>query len=111
MIIIHIMNDREYIPRFLETVLREALKSFPVVVVTGARQSGKSTLVQHAGEQRLYLTLDDVDILEQAGTNPDGLLEQSTRITLDEVQRSPNLLLGVKRSVDRKRSPARFILT
>jgi hypothetical protein len=111
MIIIHTMNNHAYIPRFLEGALNRALKAFPVVVVTGARQSGKSTLVRHAGGRRLYLTLDDVEVLEQAGAHPDGLLQQAAHMTFDEVQRSPDLLLAVKRSVDRQRSPGRFILT
>src|SRR5437867_2770048 len=111
MIIIHLMNSFAYTPRFIQSALQQALKTFPIVVVTGARQAGKSTLVQHAGGERLYLSLDEVDVLERAHTNPDGLIEQASRVTIDEVQRSPDLLLAVKRSVDKKRTPGRFILT
>lgn len=105
------MNDIAYKPRFLESALEKALKIFPVVVITGTRQSGKSTLVQHAQKERLYLSLDDVDILEQAHTNPQGLIGRAPRVTIDEVQRSPDLLLAVKRAVDKKRVPGQFILT
>jgi predicted AAA+ superfamily ATPase len=85
----------------------------PVVVVTGARQTGKSTLVRELAppEQRLYLTLDDLDILGQAQSDPDDLVARANRITLDEVQRVPDLLLAVKRAVDQGRRPGRFFLT
>lgn len=111
MIIIHAMNNIAYKPRLLEEPLEKALKTFPVVVVTGTRQSGKSTLVQHVQKDRLYLSLDDVDVLEQAHTYPQGLIEQAPIVTIDEVQRSPDLLLAVKRAVDKKRVPGQFILT
>ncbi len=111
MIIIHAMNNIAHKPRLAEEALEKALKTFPVVVVTGTRQSGKSTLVQHAQKDRLYLSLDDVDVLEQAHTYPQGLIEQSPKVTIDEVQRSPDLLLAVKRAVDKKRVPGQFILT
>ena len=105
------MNDNQYTPRFLELALRQALKTFPVVVVTGARQAGKSTLVRQLDEKRTYVTLDDVDVLERAQTYPDGIVEQDPHLTIDEIQRSPELLLAVKRSVDKNRLPGRFILT
>ncbi len=111
MIIIHTVNNYAYIPRFLESTLKQALKSFPVVVVTGARQTGKSTLVQHLDKERLYLSLDEVDVLERAQTYPDGIVGQASELTIDEVQRSPDLLLAIKRSVDKKRTAGRFLLT
>ncbi len=111
MIIIHAVNNYPYIPRFLESTLKEALKSFPVVVVTGARQTGKSTMVQHLDRERLYLSLDDVDVLERAQTHPEGIVGQASRLMIDEVQRSPDVLLAIKRSVDKKRTAGRFLLT
>ena len=66
MIIIHSMNDRT-LPRLLDQPLAAALRVMPAVVITGARQTGKSTLVRSHGEDRLYLTLDDIDALDQAG--------------------------------------------
>ena len=84
----------------------------PVVVVTGARQTGKSTLVRDLlGGQRDYYSLDDLDVRGQAERFPDDLVERSRTLVLDEVQRVPDLLLAVKRSVDRHRIPGRFILT
>ncbi|HEX9730272.1 MAG TPA: ATP-binding protein [Gemmatimonadales bacterium] len=95
--------------------LEAALAQFPVVVVIGARQTGKSTLVQAlpALAGRPYLTLDDPLMRDQARADPDSVLVRSDRLTLDEVQRAPDLLLAVKRAVDadRPRRPGRFVLT
>lgn len=101
------------LPRALAPLLQRALGAFPVIVVTGARQTGKSTLVREllSEENRLYVTLDDLDVRDQAEREPDALLGRAPRMTLDEVQRSPDLLLAVKRAVDRNREPGRFILT
>jgi predicted AAA+ superfamily ATPase len=100
-----------FLPRLLRRPLEQALAAFPVVVVTGARQTGKTTLVRRLGGSRTYLTLDDLDVREQAVSAPDDLLRRGERLTLDEVQRSPDLLLAVKRAVDRDRAPGRFLLT
>ena len=69
----------------------------PVVVLTGARQTGKTTLVQRLQPQRRYLTLDDLDVLDQAQRAPDSLLVNPP-LTLDEAQRAPDLLLAIKRA-------------
>jgi predicted AAA+ superfamily ATPase len=87
----------------------------PVVVVMGARQTGKSTLVRTdpvVGE-RPYITLDDIDLLVQARTEPDDLVRRAPRLTIDEVQREADLVLAIKRVVDetRPRRPGRFVLT
>lgn len=109
MIIIH---DMDALPRLVTAALRLAERAMPVVVLTGARQSGKSTLAQDAAQaDRLYLTLDDLDVLEQALGDPDSLVQRAPRMTLDEVQRVPTLLLAIKRSVDRKRERGRYLLT
>jgi len=101
-----------YLPRALHSVLEARLAAFPVVVVTGARQTGKSTLAKKlGGEDRAYLTLDDLSVLDQAEHAPDQLLTRGPRLTLDEVQRAPQLLLGIKRIVDAKRTPGQFLLT
>lgn len=84
----------------------------PAVVVTGARQTGKSTLAEHLvqGERR-YRSLDDFDVLDAARRDPEALVGGSEPITLDEVQREPGLLPAVKRAIDRDRKPGRFLLT
>src|SRR5579872_1666748 len=113
MIIIQRMNDSPVLPRHMETALHRALAVMPVVVVTGARQTGKSTLVQALapGRERLYLTLDDFDVLEQASTAPADLIARAERLTIDEIQRQPRLLRAVKRAVDTRRTRGRFLLT
>lgn len=88
------------------------MRSFPVVVVTGSRQTGKSTLVRAlADPERPYLTLDNLEVLERARKEPEALVRSARRLTLDEVQRSPDLLLAVKRAVDEDKEPGRFLLT
>src|SRR5690348_2043254 len=101
------------IPRALSEPLQRAARTMPVVVVTGARQTGKSTLVRElTTDDRLYLTLDDLDVLDQAQRRPEELVARGPRMTLDEVQRAPELLLAVKRAVDTgKRQKGRFLLT
>jgi predicted AAA+ superfamily ATPase len=94
-------------------MLEQGLRALPVVVVTGARQTGKSTLVRSLspGRDRLYVTLDDLDVQEQAQKAPEDLVRRANRMTLDEVQRSPDLLRTIKRVVDQDREAGRFILT
>lgn len=102
----------DYLPREIVFRLTRALKHVPVVVVSGLRQAGKSTLVQQdraLAAGRAYRTLDDFAVLAAARANPDALLTDA--VTLDEVQRCPDLLVAVKRSVDERRRPGRFLLS
>ena len=97
-------------PRWFRRNLQAALRVLPVTVLTGARQTGKTTLTQAIEPARAYFTLDDVGVLDQAERNPDSLL--ATRpVILDEVQRAPQILLAVKRAVDTHRRAGDFILT
>lgn len=92
--------------------LEQRLGAMPAVVVTGARQAGKSTLVKmQPPKSRPYYSLDDIDVLDLARRNPEALLGGSAPATLDEIQREPDLLLAVKRAIDTDRRPGRFILT
>jgi len=117
MIIIHGMTDQQdasALPRLLQETLTEDLKVMPAVVVTGSRQTGKSTLVRDLVEpdsRRSYFTLDDLDIVDLARSNPDRLVRGPGAVTLDEVQREPDLLIAVKRAIDEARRPGRFVLT
>lgn len=100
--------------RHILPLLNEALADTPVVLLNGARQAGKSTLVQSlsAKNNRRYLTLDDHVTLAAAKGDPDGFIAGlNGPVTLDEVQRVPELFLAIKASVDRNRSPGRFLLT
>jgi len=110
MIIIHDVNE---LHRHAVPAVQHATRVMPVVIVTGARQTGKSTTVRRllGDADRLYLTLDDLDVLEQARAAPDALVGRASRLTLDEVQRAPDLLLSVKRAVDDGGGPGRFLLT
>lgn len=103
----------EYIPRWLEGRLADALESHPVVVLTGPRQVGKSTLLEHAGflKNWRYLTLDDPDTLEQAREDPKGLFWEDKPTVIDEAQRCPELLLTVKYFVDKSERRRNFILS
>ena len=102
--------------RHLAPLLADALLDTPVVLVNGARQSGKSTLVQSqttaTGAARQYLTLDDAVVLNAAKSDPAGFVNGlHGDVTLDEVQRVPALFLAIKAAVDRQRQPGRFLLT
>lgn len=103
------------LPRAAAAALAAAMRAAPVVVLLGARQTGKTTLVralpQLAG--RPYLTLDDFDLRAQAESDPEALLERAPALVIDEVQRARDLLIAVKRAVDRDhpRRPGRFVLT
>src|SRR5581483_4834988 len=99
MIIIHGVKP---LPRLVESVLAERLGVMPAVVVTGARQSGKSTLAAKlVSGERHYASLDDLDVLDAARRDPEALVGGRGAVTLDEVQREPGLLAAVKRAIDK----------
>ena len=111
MIIIHGMNEKA-LHRVAAAALRERLQVMPAVVVSGARQAGKSTLVQEkVAGQRIYATLDDLDVFDVARRDPMALVGGGARITIDEVQREPALLRSIKRAIDQDRAVGRFLLT
>lgn len=100
--------------RHITPLLHEALTDTPVVLLNGARQTGKSTLVQTLAktQQRRYLTLDDHAVLAAAQSDPAGFIAGlQGKIALDEVQRAPALFLAIKAAVDRDRQAGRFLLT
>ncbi|MBM3859764.1 MAG: ATP-binding protein [Verrucomicrobia bacterium] len=102
----------DYLSREITPRLVGALRRLPVVVLSGLRQTGKSTLLQNEAalaRGHAYRTLDDFATLAAARANPESLLEGA--VILDEVQRCPELLVALKRSVDEQRRPGRFILS
>lgn len=102
----------KFLPREISPRLTQALRHLPVIVLSGLRQSGKSTLLQrdqNLAEGREYRTLDDFAILAAARANPEALLARAA--ILDEVQRCPELLVAIKKSVDEQRRAGRFILS
>src|SRR5574342_822280 len=103
------------IRRYLEPTLLESLRHFPVVLLTGARQVGKSTLVQAIATgawPARYLSLDDRMTLDGASRDPDGFIAGNPPpLVLDEVQRAPDLLRAIKLAVDRNRRAGQYLLT
>lgn len=108
-------GEPDLLPRLAAAHLTAAAGIMPVVVVMGARQTGKSTLVRHdpAFADYPYLTLDRSDVREQAAADPEALLTRAPQLVLDEVQREPDLVLALKAYVDRqpRRTPGQFVLT
>lgn len=101
-----------YIPRNAESRLKHFASGYPVVVVTGPRQSGKSTLVKHAFPDHHYVSLEDLDQREFAETDPRGFLNQfSGGAILDEAQRCTALFSYLQTHVDERQQPGEFILT
>ena len=101
-----------YLAREITPRLERALRQLPVVVLSGLRQTGKSTLLQNEtglARGHAYRTLDDFATLAAARSNPESLLESPA--ILDEVQRCPELLVALKKSVDEQRKAGRFILS
>jgi predicted AAA+ superfamily ATPase len=101
--------------RHLTGRVLEALADTPAVLVNGARQTGKSTLVhsaEFAGQNRQYLTFDDPGILAAAKRDPNGFVAGlNMPITLDEVQHVPEIFSVIKAAIDRKRQAGHFLLT
>lgn len=103
------------IRRYLQGPILESLKYFPVVLLTGARQVGKSTLAQtliKTSWDAAYFTLDDRIILDAALRDPDGFVNGlPTPVVIDEVQKAPDLLRAMKRGIDQNRRPGQYLLT
>ena len=101
-----------YILRNAESRLQHFASGYLVVVVTGPRQSGKSTLVRHAFPDHRYVSLEDLDKREFAETDPRGFLNQfNGGAILDEAQRCPALFSYLQTRVDERQQPGEFILT
>lgn len=98
--------------RLVAAAISEALGDTPVVCLLGPRQSGKSTLVRRLLPGRHYVTFDDPGLLDAARADPLGFLRAlPEQVTLDEIQRVPELLPPIKLLVDENRTPGRFVLT
>jgi uncharacterized protein len=99
-------------PRFSTASVATALSDTPVVLITGPRQCGKTTLVRDlVAGRREFITMDDETLLASARGDPAGLVDRLDKATIDEIQRAPDLLRSIKRSVDEDRRPGRFLLT
>jgi predicted AAA+ superfamily ATPase len=93
-------------PRFIERRLKESLSDTRVVLLSGPRQSGKTTLAEKIAAGNMpFLTLDDETTLDTARNDPVGFVNGLDRAVIDEIQRAPQVLLAIKRSVDSDKRP------
>jgi len=104
--------DETFFERTLAPVVTEALRDTPVVILLGSRQCGKTTLARRLAPERPLISLDNGQLRQAAVEDPDSFVDGLPPIvTIDEVQRAPELLSAIKRSVDEDRRAGRFLLT
>src|SRR5512145_2553717 len=108
-----ILGDMDYLPRLLSDTVRQALRTFPAVLVTGARQSGKTTFLrQEFGRTHRYISLERPEVRARASSDPLGFFtENPPPLILDEIQYAPALLHYVKDRIDNDRRPGQWLLT
>jgi len=102
-----------YWERDIALKVLEALKDMPVVVITGMRQTGKTTFLQKQPglDYRRYVTFDDFSQLEAAKLDPDRFVNSHEPLTIDEAQKCPEILIAIKKAVDKRRIPGQFLLS
>lgn len=104
-----------YIPRCITPSILEGMTDTPIVMMAGARQTGKTTLAQHIAKNlhpSEYASLDDLTLRSAALSDPHGFLKSfSDSVVIDEIQLAPDLLSAIKLEVDRNRKPGRFLIT
>jgi predicted AAA+ superfamily ATPase len=102
-----------YFERELAPTVLKALKNMPVVAITGLRQTGKTTFLQHQfpPEARRFISFDDFTQLSAAKSDPDRFVNSDEPLTIDEAHKCPEIFTAIKRMVDRKRKPGQFLLS
>ncbi len=103
----------DYHPRDIAGAVNNALEDMPVVVVTGMRQTGKTTFLCSQPElgDRSYVSFDDFAQLESAKSDPDGFIRREKPLTIDEAHKCPEIFTAIKRAVDKERIPGQFLLS
>jgi predicted AAA+ superfamily ATPase len=104
-------HELKYKKRLIGDKIKKAIDSFPVVVLTGARQVGKSTFLKKEFPDFKYLNLDEFTVLEQAKIDPYSLWIGAEKVIIDEVQKCPEILLAIKNTVDKTQRKIKFILS
>lgn len=99
-------------PRTISKVIHKAIKTFPAIVLTGPRQSGKTTLLKHEFPNYQYASLENPDVRIRAKEDPNAFINQfEGPVILDEIQYVPELLSYIKSIIDENRIPGKWILT
>ena len=100
-----------YIQRHIESVLKQLMEQFPALLITGPRQVGKSTLLQHAAPEYDYVSFDDPLLLTQAKEEPNlFVLNHTEQAILDEVQYAPELFSLLKLHIDKQNRNGMYLL-
>lgn len=99
------------IKRTLQSKLRFLAKKFPVITLTGPRQSGKTTLVKDTFPDKKYISLEDSDVRNFAIEDPRGFLKTYNNAIIDEAQKCPDLFSYIQTKVDHDNIPGQYILT
>jgi predicted AAA+ superfamily ATPase len=102
-----------YLQRKLKKVFSDAVRQFPAVLVTGPRQSGKSTFLLHERPDAAYVTFDDPLNRDFVLRDPNGFLDQfdGKPVVLDEIQYVPEILQHIKIRIDKGRAPGLWVMT
>jgi len=101
-----------FVSREIYTELIESCNTFPVVTITGPRQSGKTTLLKNVFPDKKYVSLEDPDTRQLAASDPRSFLNQSdTGLIIDEIQRVPELVSYIQGIVDDLQKPGHYILS
>ncbi len=106
------MTQHQYVPRHLSPRLDEFLAQFPIVLVQGARQVGKSTLLKQHLAAWQHLDLEQASTLQLVARDPELYLrDHPERVWFDEVQRVPELFAALRVAIDRERRPGRYVIS
>jgi predicted AAA+ superfamily ATPase len=104
-------GEIKYISRRIAKKIRDIVNKFPIAVITGARQVGKSTMLRHEFNDFTYITMDDYAVREQARFDPQSLWIGKDKVIIDEAQKFPHIFEAIKLTVDSSNRSRRFILS